>query len=180
MFQINGDLDLSIISNLSFWGCLWGILSLKTLIWSQGHFHAWVKVWASITQKRNALFPETLNSAKIFKTCIFCACIFLFIISDFWSILFIFGQFKDKGIFWGLLGCRFMRKWKKFWFPLHCSWYVQRWWPSIKSKWHIWHMSRPSFPYHTHLIKRQKNQCVDEMRSKLSRPWCPYHILVRI
>ena len=116
-FSAFGRFWLSIISYLSLWGCLWGILSLKTLIWSQGHFHAWVKVWASITQKRNALFPETLNSAKIFKTCIFCACIFLFILSDFWSILFIFGQFKDKGIFWGLFGCRFMRKWKSFGFP---------------------------------------------------------------
>ena len=104
MFQINGDLDLSIISNLSFWGCLWGILSLKTLIWSQGHFHAWVKVWASITQKRNALFPETHNSAKSFKTCLVCACIFLFkILSDNWSILFILKNWRLQWYFGGYL-----------------------------------------------------------------------------
>ena len=69
IFSAFGRVWLSIISNLSFRGCLWGILSLKTLIWSQGHFYAWVKVWASITQKRNVLFQETHNSAKTFKTC---------------------------------------------------------------------------------------------------------------
>ena len=104
IFSAFGRVWLSIISNLSFRGCLWGISSLKTLIWSQGHFHAWVKVWASITQKRNALFPETHNSAKSFKTCLVCACIFLFkILSDNWSILFILKNWRLQWYFGGYL-----------------------------------------------------------------------------
>ena len=122
---------------------------------------------------------------KMSKTCIFCACIFLFIISDFWSILFILDNWRLKGYFGGYLVADSWESEKvlvSLALQLVCAAVVA--FNKIKVAYMAYVKALLSLP---HTFDKKANSQINVFigwyqwnQNCMSRQQCPYHIWVKI